>query len=706
MKNNSNHTTNNSSRLSINEAMKLAFQHHTAGRLDHAKMVLEQIVKSVPRHASALHLLGIIEHQVGCTQAAVQLIEKAVEYQPNVAQFHANLGEMCRTLKQLDKAVIHGNKSITLAPEVASSHSNLGIAYYDSGDLTRAEACQRQALALEPNHPTALNNMGSIRREQNDCDGAIDFYNQVLASHPEYVESMNNLGALLTETERPEEAVKILLNAVRVKPNYSDAHCNLATAFLALEDLGRASVGFNRALELKSNSVEALLGLAKVFQENKELSSAEDMVAKGLLVEPNNAEAHSLLGNICTEAGYPDKAEKAYARALELNQDLTTVYLGRGHLYMEKGSMDAAEADFRHAISLDSNNLGGRLSLAQVKKVKEGDENMVALIAEAEKLDSMLETKAMQLHFALGKCYDDTKQYDLAFKNYFEGCRLKRKRIHYSADDNDLLLANIKQIFNYEMLEKLNGGGCQSKLPIFILGMPRSGTTLTEQIIASHPLVYGAGELSDLMKVASGFAGEDSLGYPLAVDGVTQDELRSLGEQYVESVQTRAPESPYITDKMPANFNCVGLIHLMLPNAKIIHVKRNPVDTCLSCFTRMFNKSQLQSYDLSEIGRYYRNYAKMMAHWRDVLPEGAFYEVQYEELVADTENQARALIDYCGLEWDANCLDFYKNKRNVRTASITQVRQPIYNTSVERWRNYEKHLGELLNALGAFAPDV
>ncbi|PIP43175.1 MAG: hypothetical protein COX17_08455 [Deltaproteobacteria bacterium CG23_combo_of_CG06-09_8_20_14_all_60_8] len=413
---------------------------------------------------------------------------------------------------------------------------------------------------------------------------------------------------------------------------------------------------------------------------------------------------HSLLGGIFAEAGYPDKAEQAFARALELDPDLLSAYLGHGHLLMEQGRLEEAEASFRHALGLDANNLGARLALTQVKKVEPGDENMAALVSEAGKLDTMLETKALPLHFALGKCYDDTKQYDLAFSHYLEGCRLKRKRIQYNPADNDKACENIRAFFSRETVDKLRGKACQSDLPIFILGMPRSGTTLTEQIIASHPLVYGGGELPDLLDLVNQPRAGQSAGYPRSLNGITREELKALGEKYVAGLRARNPEARRITDKMPANFNCVGLIHLMLPNAKIVHVMRNPVDTCLSGFSRLFNKSQHQSYDLAEIGRYCRNYALLMEHWRQVLPAGAFYEVQYEELVADHENQTRALLDYCGLEWDKACLESHKTERHIRTASVTQVRQPIYKTSVDRWRKYEKHLGPLLEALGDLVP--
>ncbi|MDZ4203014.1 MAG: tetratricopeptide repeat protein [Gallionella sp.] len=682
------------------DALALAFRHYQNNELPRAEALLRQLLQAAPKHAPALHLLGVIAHQSGKTELGAQLLQQAVALAPEEGQFHANLGEMCRLLGRLDEAVAHGEKAVAAAPGMATAHSNLGIAYYDRGELDKAQACQQRALELEPNLPSALNNLGSVLRDKKDKIGAIECYRKVLALAPGYAESISNLGSVLSENEQPEEAVKTLLPLVRTNPNYPEAHCNIATAFLLLEQLDKAEFGFRRALELKPTYPEAFIGLARLLQEKRQLTDALAMAERARALVPDKAEVHALLGGIFAESGYPEKAQQAYAKALALDPALISAYLGRGHQRMESGDIAGAEADFRHALSLDESNLGARLALAQVSKVKEGDENMAALVSEAGKLTGMPEIKAMPLHFALGKCYEDTKQYDLAFRHYQQGCALKRKRVSYSADDTDLAGRNIREFFSKEHIDRLRGEGCPSELPIFVLGMPRSGTTLTETIIASHPQVFGAGELNDILEIANQPRGGEGAGYPLNLQGITQAELKIMGQRYVEQLQTRAPGSPRITDKMPANFNCLGLIHLMLPKARIVHVKRNPVDTCLSCYTRLFNKSQYQSYDLAEIGRYYRNYAALMDHWRKVLPAGAFYEVQYEDMVTDQEGQARALLDYCGLEWDDACLDFHKTERNIRTASVTQVRQPIYKTSVEKWRHYENHLGPLLDALG------
>ncbi|MDQ6959724.1 MAG: sulfotransferase, partial [Mariprofundaceae bacterium] len=568
-----------------------------------------------------------------------------------------------------------------------------------------AEACQKKALGIHPSLIAALNNMGSICRNRKDLDAAEDYYRKVLAIAPQHLESMNNLGAVLTEKEQPEKSVELIQQALNLSPDYADAHHNIAIAWLILEQEDKAEASFNREMQLRPNAPDPYQGMAQLHLSRKNLSEAEQMAAKALEIAPDKAEIHSILGDIHTHAGYPDKAGTDYARALELDVELESAYLGRGHLLMEQGRMDEAKASFCHALELNQDSIGAKLALVQAGKIKADDENMAALIHEAEKLDTMLETKAMSLHFALGKGFDDTKQYDKAFGHFLEGCRLRRKRIEYSAEGNAQYGQNIRAFFSRENIDQLRGEACSSDLPIFVLGMPRSGTTLTEQILASHPDVHGAGELPDLLDIAGNPQEKNASDYPQSLVGITQAELRIMGDRYVAGLKERNPEAPRITDKMPANFNCLGLIHLMLPQAKIIHIKRNPVDTCLSNFTKLFgHKAQPQSYDLAEIGHYYRNYARLMEHWREVLPQGSFYEVQYEELVADNENQARALIDYCGLDWDDACLASHKTERIVRTASITQVRQPIYKTSVERWRKYEAHLEPLLEALGDLVP--
>jgi hypothetical protein len=284
----------------------------------------------------------------------------------------------------------------------------------------------------------------------------------------------------------------------------------------------------------------------------------------------------------------------------------------------------------------------------------------------------------------------------------FAGNAAKRATIDYDEATTFALFDRIETVFTRELIARKSGGGDSSRLPIFVLGMPRSGTTLVEQIIASHPMVHGAGELQTFNDVLLTVRGPDGnvLAYPEFVPALNAAALQKIGTRYVKLIAEQAPKAERITDKMPSNYYFAGLIHLALPNAKIIHTVRDPVDTCVSCFSKLFTAEQNHTYDLGELGRYYKCYEKLMAHWRRVLPEGTMLDVRYEEVIDDLEAQARRIIAYCGLPWDKNCLSFHETERPVRTASATQVRQPIYKSAVGRWRVYEEQLGPLLRALG------
>jgi Sulfotransferase family len=323
--------------------------------------------------------------------------------------------------------------------------------------------------------------------------------------------------------------------------------------------------------------------------------------------------------------------------------------------------------------------------------------------------DTSLTPKARtHLHFALGKAYGDLRQYEKSFEHLHNGNALKRKQIAYDEMGVLGLFDRVRTNLDRKAIESRTGQGDPSNLPIFVLGMPRSGTTLVEQIVASHPKVFGAGELTDLGAVTETVRGADGaqLPYPEFVPSLEAPHLGAIAQQYLARLRAISPDAERITDKMPSNFFFIGLIHLVLPNAPIIHVKRDPVDTCISCFSKLFSGSQDHTYDLAELGRYYVKYIELMEHWRAVLPAGRVLDVQYEDLIADFETQARRIVEYCGLEWHANCLAFHKTERPVRTASATQVRKPIYKTSIGRWRVYGEHIGPLLKALGPLAPDL
>ena len=691
--------------LTIEQAMMQATQLQSQGRLQQSEHLLQQILQQIPNHPFALHLLGVIAHQVGKQALAAELIGKAIQSKGDVALFHANLSEILRQLKRLDEAIAHGERAIALEPKMAMAHSNLGIAYFDRKDLDKAETCQQRTLEIDPNFAPSLNNVGSIFRERGDKKTALEWYAKASAANPNYLEPLNNLGALLLEEDRIPEAIESLQKALKINPNYAESICNMGGIHLAQEENDAALANFRRALELRPDYLEAQMGLAKTLQAMELLPEAEVAAQQSLQIDDNSPKAHALMGSIYTETERPAEAEAEYNRALQANPDSEEGLLGLGHLCVENGDLERAESLFKRALELKPDNVAAHVHMIQARKVTKKDPHFARLLEEEKNAEQHSDNRKMSLHFALGKCYDDTREYNKAFPHFLEGCKMKRGKLAYDPEAAARQFIELQDIFSKDYIDSRRGAGDTSTLPIFVLGMPRSGTTLTEQIIASHPDVYGAGELPDLLRIAHRKTDPAVTTFPENLRYLNAETLTAWGKEYITGLKKRAPESRHITDKMPANFFAVPLIHLALPGAKIIHVNRNPVDTCVSCFTRLFNRKQEHTYDLTELGRYYRDYAQMMAYWRTVLPADAFYDVQYENIVADQEGEARKLLDYCGLEWDAACLDFHKTKRQVRTASVTQVRQPIYNTSVERWRKYEQFLGPLLEQLGDLVPN-
>jgi tetratricopeptide (TPR) repeat protein len=688
-------------RLSVEQMFALAAQHHAQGRPQESETLLRQILQAQPDHAYALLLLGIIAHQAGNPEKAIELIERAIAVNGKAALFHVNLCGIYRDVGRIADAIAHGERAVALDPAMPVTYFNLGLAYHDDMQYDKDEACQLQVLKLQPGHAVALYNMGRIMHKRKLADEAIAYFRRAIAAQPGYLEALNNLGGVLVEQDRPDEALAVLGCALKLDPDCVLALCNAGNALNNLERFDEALVHLAQALKLHPDHPDALLGIAKVFLAKHELAEAERAALCSLeLTRDKKAEVHCLLGGIYRETGETAKAAANFDRALELDPESTDVLLGKGNFCQEMGNLEMAAQLCDKALKLSPSKLNALCALVQARKVRAGDENMAALVALAEQTGKLPELQLRTLHFALGKCYDDIGQPDLAFKHFQEGGRLKRKHMDYDPDAQGREFDRIMAIFDQANLARLRTGGLASDLPVFVLGMPRSGTTLTEQIIASHPDVHGAGELPYMIQIAKRPTAAGDI-FPGNLTGLTPELVTAWAGDYLDGLKKRAPDARRITDKMPGNFLILGLIHAMLPNAKIIHVSRHPVDTCLSCFTKQFNHNNIPySYDLTELGRYYTDYTRLMAHWRQVLPEGAFLDVRYEDLVADTEAQARRLIEYCGLEWNDACLEFHKTKRAVRTASVMQVRQPIYTTSVERWRQYEPFLKPLLDELG------
>jgi tetratricopeptide (TPR) repeat protein len=395
--------------------------------------------------------------------------------------------------------------------------------------------------------------------------------------------------------------------------------------------------------------------------------------------------------------GRPADALTICEKLQRLDRGKAEYYHVAGEALQQLGRIGEARSAFERAIALAPTTVHHHLRLARLVRLHPGDPHLVALEALAKDIDRLSEHEKVELHFALGKAYDDLGRAEEAFRHLAAGNAMRRRQIQYDEAMSLGLLRAMAETFTPDAVAAFNGAGNPSDVPVFVIGMPRSGTTLVEQILASHPKAFGAGEPMYLHQLlAQGHLGLD---FPDSMPRLKPDDFRRFGDFYVALLKTHAPEAARIVDKLPTNFVTAGLIHLALPNARILHVKRDPLDTCLSCFANLFSQHIDFSYDLGELGRYYRGYAALMDYWHHVLPHGTILDISYEGLVSDLEGEARRIIAHVGLDWDPACLAFYRTERVVHTLSAAQVREPIYTRAVGRASPYAAYLEPLRNAL-------
>jgi tetratricopeptide (TPR) repeat protein len=568
------------------------------------------------------------------------------------------------------------------------------LALQQQGRLAEAEALYRAVIERDPDHVRALFNLGLVRVRQGALDDAVGLFGEALQRRPDFAEAHNALGIALRLSDRHEEALEHYRKALALKPDYAEVENNIGVALRALGRAAEAIGHHRRAIVLKPDYAEAENHLGAALRALNRYEEAVPHYRRAVALRSDSAAAHNNLGVALQLVGRHDEALAEAEQALALAPDFAEAHHARGTVLRILGRLDEARQELERAIALAPRKAEFYRSLAEAKRFTERDPHCAMIEALARDMGSLSAEERIHLHFALGKVYDDLGQHDRGFSHLVEGNALKRAQIVY---DEAAVLGRFevtRAAFSAEVVRERAGQGEPSPVPVFILGLPRSGTTLVEQMLASHPKVHGAGELNDFERSAAALAGPN--GAPADIGG---EELRRLGAGYVAKVTALAPGARRITDKMPANFRYAGLIHLALPNARIIHMMRDPVDTCLSCFSILFGGDQPFAYDLGELGRYYRAYQKLMAHWRAVLPAGVMLEVQYEALVGDFEQQARWIVAHCGLEWDSACRDFHKTQRPVHTASSVQVRQPLYKSSIGRWRPAGHVLQPLLDAL-------
>ncbi len=685
--------------ISVQEAFARAMSHYEKGQLQQAVTLLSEIVKAAPQLADAHHILGLIAFQSGQMDPAVSAVGRAVELRPENVNYLTNFTEILRGAGKLEQARAVGERAVRLAPGHAAAHSNLGLVHYDLKELELAQTAQDRALALSPDFDRALNNLGSIARDRGDRGKAADLYQQALRINPASSETANNLISVLIEAENLAAARTVAEAHAKRAPRDAELHRNFGRIFMLENDLDKAENAFRNAISLNNQKAESYVGLSQVLFEKNHPKLALIEAEQALRLETENASACHQVALVKAHLGDTVTAQTLYAKAIELKPDLTASRLALGHLAMEQGDFDKARELFNTAATSADDPLSAQIALARLDKVTEDSPVFQALEAALSSADKMLPQKAVSYHFAMGDCYEKLKRHDEAFAQFEKGASLKRSQISYDPAETDKLTDDLISTFDADRIEQLRQYAITSDKPIFVVGMPRSGTTLTESILDAHPQVFGAGELNDLQNLF-GRLGDSRTNVPQVMASASSNQLTRRAEDYIEVLSRLGRDAPRVVDKMPANFQMIGLINSLMPNARIIHITRDPLDICLSCYTRLFERSQLHSYDQVELGRFYNNYARIMKHWQDTLPQDAIHTIRYEALVDDIDTVARGIIEFCGLDWTEACLDFYSGKRRVRTASVQQVRQPLYATSKEKWRRYEKHLQPLIDTIG------
>ncbi|MBN9221123.1 MAG: sulfotransferase [Mesorhizobium sp.] len=524
-------------------------------------------------------------------------------------------------------------------------------------------------------------------------------YRQVLERQPNHAGAAHFLGLLLHQTGRSEEGMEFLEQSVSLQPTNADFLNNFGTV---MRDLGRVAAAidfFQGAVDLRPEQLAARDNLGSSLTQLGRFDEAEDIYRGTVQRNPFHARARIGLAETLQEAGRLDEALAVFREALAIRPKDAELLHGLGVGLMEKGKLDEAADLFRQAVAIQPGMARAWLMLTQVKRQKERDAELAGMEAQHAKAppDSL---PRMQLAFGLGKANDDLRDYNRAFDYFAEGNAIRRKGINYDPVRTRAEFEAMKSVFDAGFFEKHRPSPITDDAPIFIVGMPRSGTTLVEQIIASHPDVYGAGELN-ILKTAVGkqFPSNMPGGFPWGAADTDDADFTEAGQAYLDMLHARYPHMRHVTDKMPGNFLLIGFIHMMMPKARIIHCARDAVATCLSIYKVHFRgDSHRYGYDLGELADFHNLYTDIMAHWHKVLP-GVVHDVRYEDFVADQQGQSRALIDYLGLPWDDAVLSFHETDRPVRTASAAQVRQPMYQGSVDLWKRYGDRLKPLLDKL-------
>ncbi len=632
-----------------------------------AEQALE-ILKAVPNHPPALLLLGAAHCRAGNPSAALEVLEPLVRAQPNWAAAHFEYGLALGAADRGDAAIRALRKTVELWPRHPRAWRVLADHLLATGDSQGGDAAYARHIQCSAQEPVLQQSAAAMLA--NDIPTAERLLKSYLKQAPTDVPAIRMLAEVAMRCGRDEDAEHLLERCLELAPSFAPARYNYAVLLHRRNDPAGAMV-----------EVERLLA-----------------------ANPRSPSYRNLLAVILSRIGEYERSIQTYTQLLAEYPGNARIWMSYGHILKTEGRNEQSVAAYRRGIALDPALGEAYWSLANLKTFHFTADDMSAMQAALAR-DGLDDASRVHFHFALGKAFEDSEDFTQSFGHYAQANALHRAGNHYDADANTQRVKRLKRTFTPQFFSERAGSGCDAADPIFIVGMPRAGSTLLEQILSSHSAVEGTTELPEMIAMAKDLrtqgGSHEIVAYADTLASKSAPELRELGERYIERTRKyRKTDRPFFIDKMPNNFLHVGMIQVVLPNAKIIDARRHPLGCCFSNFKQHYARGQNFSYGLADMGRFYRDYVELMAHFDRVLP-GRVHRVIYEHTVEDTEAVVRRLLEYCGLPFEAGCLRFFENQRPVRTASAEQVRRPIYREGVDQWRHYEPWLGPLKETLGA-----
>lgn len=662
--------------------------HMRAQRYREVELRTHELLVQYPESGIIWKFLGVSLGLQG--KQALDALDQAARLLPQDAEAHLNLGNAMRVAGRLDDAAASYRRALDLKPDNAGASNSLGAALLKLGHVQEALTFFRRALAIDPAFALAHGNLGYALQRLGRPDEALVSLQRAVGLAPDFAAAHTNLGNALRDLGRLDEALASHRLALKLKPEFTEAGINLGNV---LRDLGQSEAAvevFRRVLGSDANSAAAHGNLACALRDLGRTGEAEASFRAALRIDPQYADAHRNLGVVLRHQNRIVEAEASCLKALEIDPDLPAALLLIAELRADKGRFAEAEALFKRVSAIDPNCAEAWAGISGLRKMTVGDADWLAQVLRmvGQKLPAREE---IPLRYAIGKYYDDVRDYAQAFANYRRANELTKQCIpkHDRRQLTETVNAYIRQ-FDSAWIGAARGGAGASPCPVLIVGMPRSGTSLAEQILASHPAVSGAGELPYWTMAAESYGAAP-------IDRAARDGLIGrLGQDYVQLLARLSPGAVRVVDKMPSNFLFLGLIHAALPNARILHMRRNPIDTCLSIYFQNFDVAHSYANDLEDLAHYFGEYSRLMQHWGSSLPKHAMMEVPYEGLVDDQEAWSRKMLEFIGLPWDDRCIDFRRTERSIVTRSRWQVRQAINRSSVGRWRNYREFIAPLL----------